>query len=361
VPLDHFLLRDYEAVEIFMALMATDAQGRPVISAQTESFLSAQMWREFKGDLEQRAGSPAVGVLGRDDDGLYALSALPAPLPAGGEEPAPLGEEGAQNILMVSSLSLVDGLPVLLGVSSAGSALAAEDLQSLCRVVTLFLRLSNKQPGAGFFNPDPDKLVIAGRKVHVALPADGCLLKAGHPRETMTLILLQENLRGIHFYPLLAYAPCEVLDNWRQSRQLSGLSDYGLLGVIQRNGQLQAADDVDSAEFLQRLKDGQADAPLAPALLDSRDWRETVSLMPPSSLEEVGHFGVDNYAGYWAVLVRPPGQNAQAGGVLAGIMAVGMVNGLELTGIRYRPLESKNVFTELLAQQKAMFRKLSGR
>jgi hypothetical protein len=367
-PLGRFRLRDHEAVEIFMALMVSDAKGRKVASAQDEVFLSAQRWREFRGDLGPGEEAPetgagyGLGVFSRDDDSLYALSLFQPPLAppaARGKISAPaLADTRARNMLMVSSLTLLDGLPVLVG-ASADSSLPAEYLQNVCRVFTLFLRLSNKRPAASFFDPAPDNLVLAGRKITVARPAGGCLLKAGYPRETMTLIVLRENLRGSHFYPLLAYAPCEALENWRQSRQYFDLSDYGLLGVIQREGQLRIADDFNSAKFLQGLKAGQTGKPLVPAQLDRRDWSAIIAGMAPGSLEELGHFGVDKYAGYWAILVRLAGPGAQAGGVLAGIMAVGMVNGLEMTSIRYCPLEREKVFTELLARQKSLFRQLS--
>jgi hypothetical protein len=355
---------------VFLALMTSDLSGRPLSAPQAASFISAQQRGEVKGEalLEALALlSPGVnsylGVLHRNDYSLMVMSArLPLAVSADNNADQPLNPQNPAPAVMVSSLSLVKGVPILIGLSS-NSEQAADIplLWSLCQSLTLYLQISNQMPEEGFFNPQMDNLVIAGRKLSFRLPAGQCLLTAGHPRSLAILLQLEAMSRGI-LIPLLAYAPCQNMSAWLAGESGVILDSYGTLAVNLEDGQLKVRDGISSRQFLESLAQDQTESrTLEPLALDQSFWDDTLKGMTDGSWEELGHFGVDERAGYWAILVKGhrgeesfPATSSQAG-----IMAVGMVNNLVITSVLYMPLSANNPYTTLLAIQRQLFKELN--
>jgi hypothetical protein len=365
--LDHLSLDgDYE---VFLAAMNSDCKGRPVAVPQDASFISGQQWGEIKGEalLEGLALLPpgrntGLGILYRDDYSLMVMSArLPQAEPSGDKAPGQKEEAIAPDsapAVMVSSLSLVRGVPVVIGLSSAH----ASDIPlmwNICHSLTLYLQLSNNPPAEGFFNPRPDNLVIAGRRLAINLPPDQCLLKADNLKTLVMLLQLETMSRGI-LLPFMAYAPCADLAAWLEEKNESALRFYGILAVNLENGQLKLRDELGGEQFLESLRREQPEEhKLDAERLDQSSWEEILQNMPEGTWEELGHFGVDNRAGYWAILIK--GHSGDASFLQssqAGIMGVGLVNNLVITSMLYMNLDEADPYRTLLSAQRRLFEDL---
>ncbi|MDR1396713.1 MAG: hypothetical protein LBJ14_03155 [Desulfarculales bacterium] len=364
LPLDHLSLTG--GYEVFLAVMNSDLNGLSVVVPQDASFISAQQWGEIKGEaLWEDLSSlhpgrdTGLGILYRDDYSLTAVSArLPQAESAGGADSGPKEEIPVPDsvpAVMVSSLSLVKGVPVVIGLSSE----RASDIPlmwNICHTLTLYLQMSNNPPEDGFFNPRPDSLVIGGRKLEINLPAGQCLLKAENLK-VLTMLLQLETIGRGFFLPLLAYAPCEDLNAWLEDESESGLKFYGILGVHLENGQLKLRDEFSVDQFLKSLRQRQPeDRRLDPAQLDKLPRDQILGNLPEEAWKELGHFGVDSRAGYWAILIR--GSSAAASFLRssqAGVMGVGLVNNLEIANYLYMDLDEPDPYQTLLSTQRQLF------
>jgi hypothetical protein len=381
LPLDRLSLGG--GYEVFLAVMTSDLNGRPLSVPQQASFISAQQRGEVKGEVLQDALallSPKInswlGVLHRDDYSLMVLSArldpsVTAANPASpgavpeGAVPGGAAPEGAAPrvtapMVMASSLSLVKGVPIVIGLSTA-QATDILLLGNLCQSLTLYLQLSNQLPEGGFFNPKLDNLVIAGRKLSLRLPAGQCLLTGEHPRSLAMLLQLEAISRGA-LIPLLAYAPCQSMEAWLEEEGTAKLDSYGALAINLEDGQLNVRDGITTSQFAQSLAAEQAaDRRLELAQLDQSSWDELLDAMPEGAWEELGHLGADERAGYWAILVK--GNSDQGVFPLATnqacIMAGGMVNNLVITSVLYAPLTASNPYSSLLEVQRQLFKDLN--
>lgn len=348
LPFGRFMLLERADVDIYLAVMRSDVDGNLVSGLQEKSFLSTQIWREAPAsplDFSQlEPGEPAgLGIISRDDNSLFAFSLI---MPEDAQTPVFIPRAA-----MASSLTVVNGIPVVLGVGSE-QITDMEELYSICRSLSLYLRLSNGLSETGFFHPDPARLVVAGRRLSLRLPAGACVLNASTPRQMMALIQLENMVHG-SFYPLLAFAPCEALKAWENGPGHSQLTHYGLIGVNLEMGQLKVMEIKEQREFIQRLKAEQEGEPLAISQLDALDWLPIVAELPMGAVESLGHLGADRYAAYWVALLRTFNNpdESKGSGALAGIMAIGQANGLAVTSLLYRPIEEPGVFSILFKQQ----------
>lgn len=355
---------DMGEVNMYLAVMGNQVNGGLLAAPveQVADFISAQKWAEYNEDLDLAALAPdkmaGLGVFARDDNSIYAISVQrgQADLPQLAPQPEEQADQTGQNqellsSLMISSISVVNGVPVILGVgTNAPQRISADQLFSICRNLTLYLALANRLPDSGFFNPDMDNLVIAGRKLQLALPKGSCLLRASSPRQAVTLIQWERFYYDTHNL-VAAYAPCDKLQTWLEGPADGQLSHYGLLATNLYNGQFQVVDDPKA--FIRNLSQEQKGQALVAAKLDEIDWTQTLKEMPVGDMEVPGHMGMQRNVAYWVALLRVP--SSQSSGVLAGLLGVGVVKGLAVTNVLYMPIEEDQVFQQLLEQQKAMF------
>ena len=374
VPLDHFFYSgDYE---VFLAVMAGDVSGTPVTARQDQLFLSAQQWADIHGEVKlediialKEGVSAGMGFVSRDDKSLFALSARldKAPLAAAPEAKPEEGRPEEKQTppdkpvatIMISSLTIIDGLPVLLAVSSSNY----NDINALwriCRSLTFYLRIANNAMEEGFFNPNLQNLIIAGRKLSIKVPDDYCPLRAISPKQTVFLLNLESTAQGL-WHPLVAYVPCQTLKDWQEGTSAK-VDSYGIIGINLEDGQLKLQDHLSSRQFLHNLQEElKGGAMFTAGQLDQADWPALLREMPVGVWEHVGHFAVDSKAGYWAVVFKPldTRDGISAGGAWAGVVGSGLVNGLAVNSSLYMSLQEPQAFSRLLTVQKNLFKTMT--
>lgn len=341
---------DMGEVNIYLAIMGSQANGRQVAAPveRGADFISSQLWLEYDENFDLNTLTHqrpiGLGVFARDDNSIYAISVQRA---AG--EGLPDGQQLSS--MMVSSISLLNGIPVVVGVAGP-QHVNAKTLFNICHNLTLYLALVNHLPDNGFFNPDLKNLVIAGRRLRLALPEDACLLRASTPRQAVALIQWERFFSDTHSL-IAAYAPCDKLEAWLEGPAKSRLTWYGLLAANLYEGQLQRVD----GSFARNLRQEQQGEPLQAEQLNQLDWQQLGGQMPMGAMEVPGHLGMRANVAFWPALVKASDPGAQISGLLAGVLAVGAVNGLAITNAMFMPIEEKEVFTELLKQQQTIFSK----
>ncbi len=362
LPYDQFMLLEQADVDVLVAVMRADVNGRLLETPQEKDFLSAQIWQRMSAGLDVSKLKPGenvgLGIIAQDDNSLFALSVqTPAVPPAAPDaQPAPAEQPKAQ-AMMVSSLTLVNGVPVLLGASST-KVLDAGKLMDVCRALTMYLRIFNGLSESGFFNPNLKDMVVAGRRLNVRLPEGSCVLSSQSARQAAALVQLESMVHG-SFYPLLAYAPCDKLKLWGEGPVEAQLSHYGLLGVNLQEGQLKVLMEVDGKTLLANLREEQKGQPLNAAGLDKLDWQPVIAELPAGTAENLGHFGTDRHGAYWAAILKAYAAPGKPSRVLAGVLGVGAGNGLAITSLMYAPIDEPKVFSTLLKQQQSLLSNLN--